>query len=206
MNCRTHKKRIEIVKQYDVIPIAHLKLLNGKTIPSDAGGIIEDSYFIFNCKSKITNLNETIYCGRAVASDFCNLINEPLPNIFNPLKSEIKPNSQCNTSNNIFSSSNEKQNWSPIRIQLYNAIMLIFYNYNIQLNSTLIDIKKKVELRFIEKDYYMIKSVNTILKKYNTTARKIINDLSKYNDLKTYKFDLLIKELEKENIQQYYEF
>ena len=47
MECRGYDKRKKIVKEYNVIPVAHLKLLSHQTKHSDAGSTIKDEYYIF---------------------------------------------------------------------------------------------------------------------------------------------------------------
>lgn len=37
MYCRTHERRVQLCNEYDIKPIGRFKLLNGKTVISDAG-------------------------------------------------------------------------------------------------------------------------------------------------------------------------
>ena len=95
MYCRGHELRVELCKKYDIKPIGRFKLLNGKTVVSDAGNMdITDEYVIFDCTSKTNpEFHETIHCGKHVATDFCNITGYPIPTLFNPLRQETHPNS-----------------------------------------------------------------------------------------------------------------
>lgn len=88
MDCRSEEKRREIVKAYNVKPVAHLQLLSGQKKHSDAGQIIKNDYYIFEAVHKITCKKEIIQCGMGAARDFLRLLNsEGLP-LFNPLCNE----------------------------------------------------------------------------------------------------------------------
>lgn len=52
MNCRGHETRKRIVRDYEVHPEAHIKLLANQQKHSDAGAIIEDEYYVFSAKHK----------------------------------------------------------------------------------------------------------------------------------------------------------
>ena len=47
MECRSEERRQYIVDNYNVVPVAHIQLLNGQTKHSDAGQTIENDYYIF---------------------------------------------------------------------------------------------------------------------------------------------------------------
>lgn len=50
MDCRSTVKRQWIVEHYEVVPVAHIQLLEGQTKHSDAGATIENDYYIFHAK------------------------------------------------------------------------------------------------------------------------------------------------------------
>lgn len=203
MNCRGHNKRKVIVENYFVKPVAHIKLLNGQTIQSDAGSDIEDSYFIFECVSKSSGEKKYINCGRPTANDFCDLIGAKLPPIFNPLKTNVISEPK---GNKTISTNNITSNWNPVRKQLYNATMLLICAWNAVPNTPLFNIKDELETYVTTEPYFSrIKSINTILSKKGITMRDIIDDLSKNNNLRNYKFDLLIDKLKEKQIKQYFE-
>ena len=63
MECRSEERRQYIVDNYNVVPIAHIQLLNGQTKHSDAGQTIENDYYIFEAISKANGKKEIIQCG-----------------------------------------------------------------------------------------------------------------------------------------------
>lgn len=90
MECRSEERRQYIVNNYNVVPVAHIQLLNGQTKHSDAGRTIENDYYIFEATSKIDGKQERIQCGMTAARDFLKKINhEGLP-LFNPLHGETE--------------------------------------------------------------------------------------------------------------------
>ena len=191
MDCRGHEKRLRIVQEYKIIPIAHIKLLNGKIISSDAGGDITDSYFMFNCISKTTNEREIIYCGKPTAIDFCNLTNQKLPDLFNPLKC-TSVSGKLNK-NNIREAEMIDKKWNPMRKQLYNATMLLIAIFDAKPDTPLFVIKEELET-YVDREPFLarIKAINTIISKTNKTMRDIIDELGKNNDLKSFSFDLFL--------------
>lgn len=57
MYCRGHQLREELCKQYDIKPVGHFKLLNGRTVVSDAGNMDITSLIAFQKQIKrIMNL------------------------------------------------------------------------------------------------------------------------------------------------------
>lgn len=74
--CRGHEKRVELVKKYNIKPIIHLPLLNGKVKKSDAEAKIENEYYLFELTPRYgIGKSYVITCGMGVARDFLNLIN-----------------------------------------------------------------------------------------------------------------------------------
>lgn len=204
MDCRGHKKREMIVQHYSVTPIAHIKLINGNKIISDAGGDISDSYFIFTCKSKFNGMEEIIYCGKPTAQDFCNMTNQELPELFNPLKSSEKAEHKQIHSN--YQKLNKSKKWNETRSQLYNATMLLIAIFDAKPNTPLFSIKSELETYVTYEPYFSrIKAINTIIHKSKKTLRDILNDLGQKNNMKEYSFDLLVSKLREKNIQQYFE-
>jgi hypothetical protein len=201
MYCRGHQLREELCKQYDIKPVGHFKLLNGRTVVSDAGNMdITDEYIIFDCTSKTNqDHHESIYCGRYVADDFCRITGYTLPPIFDPLHHD-------NIARGNGGTTNPSPKWNPVRKQLYNIVLLIMtYQGNIKINSVIFDIKRKLEdSQYIE--YFpkcQIKSVNTYLIKMNKTFEDIINALQKDNNLRDFNFDLVLEYMEKNEIPQH---
>lgn len=87
-SCRTEKKRIELVNQNYIKPIAHVRLLNGQERTSCTKDLLTHSYYCFSLQAKNEPIKETFLCGTYAANHFLKLTNqEPLP-LFNPLVAE----------------------------------------------------------------------------------------------------------------------
>lgn len=87
MDCRGARKRAEIVERYNVVPVAHIQLLNGQTKHSDAQAEIYNDYYIFTVSNRDTNeVIDTIQCGMGAATDLLRRIGHGGLPIFNPLR------------------------------------------------------------------------------------------------------------------------
>ena len=199
MNCRGHNNRVNIVNNYDITPLAHLRVLGGMVVHSDAGGDITDSYFLFRCIHKETKQEKIICCGEPTAKDFSLLLHTDLPRIFNPLIDEGYEGGGNHGGGG-------KIRWNRTRKQLYNAVMLFIMWLGNKPHRVLFSIKTELERDTQSAPpLSKIKAVNTLYTQYHTTARSIINDLEKENRLKDFRFDLLLKELERCHIEQHFE-
>lgn len=203
MYCRGHRLREEIVQQFEVKPLGRFKLLNGQSVISNAGNMdIEDEYTIFDCiDRKNSEHHETINCSKYVAEDFCSLSGYTLPPLFNPLKSTGF--SSTHSSGN----SNSKVSWNKIRKQLYDCtLLIIIYFENSSNNRTLLSIKNELEdskyIGYFPKK--QVKAINTYLYRANITFQTILNKLSKNNDLRDFRYDLILEYLNKLDIEQHF--
>lgn len=145
MNCRGEQTRIRIVRDYELVPVAHEKLLNGQEKKSCTGDRLTDSYYCFLLTERESGRKETFLCGSHAAKHFLQLIgSEPLP-LFNPLKSK-------NTSDNRSSSVGEKKvPWNKQAKQLHDSINLLVICWDIIPGVVLSDVKG-----IIEKYYYRV--------------------------------------------------
>lgn len=204
MYCRTHELRLKLCDEYEIKPIGRFKLLNGRTVVSDAGDMdITDEYIIFDCILRKGGQRETIYCGKYVAEDLCKIINCPMPPLFNPLRNTSKSNKSEHQ--NKKGTGNLK--WNPIRKQLYDILLVIIsYLGNVEKESVLFHIKERLENPdYIE--YYPkgeVKSVNTYLKKMDMTFQNIIDELSKTNNIRYFQYDLVLEYLLKQTNDQHF--
>lgn len=188
MDCRGSKRRQEIVRDYDVVPVAHVKLLKGQTKKSDAGPEIDDQYYFFKATNK-NNLHDVqfIQCGMGAARDFLSLTNRKSLPLFNPLVvpvGHVVNNNQPNTR-----SFAKRIKWDPTAEQLHNAIMwiIIIWNTSPRPNSPLFKIKSKLECYPSFKPYdNKIKAVNTMIQNsfHGSTLTDSINNLKKVNNIK----------------------
>lgn len=199
MNCRGHRTRVEIVEKYDVTPLAHLRVLEGMEIQSDAGGDITDSYFLFRCVHKQTSEEELICCGEPTARDFSTLIGTELPRLFNPLQGDGDNGPGAGNGGG-------EPRWNRERKQLYNAVMLFVLCRQNKPHKVLFSIANALEQNVdMSPSLSTIRSVNTLYVKYRTTARDILNELSARNRMRNFEFDLLIRRLQNNGIEQHFE-
>lgn len=196
MECRSEERRQYIVNNYNVVPVAHIQLLNGQTKHSDAGQIIENDYYIFEATGKVNGKKEIIQCGMTAARDFLKKINhEGLP-LFNPLHGvgETGENGGRNSGDN----KSKKVKWNPIAKQLYNAIMWVIVIIDAKPNTAIYEIKEKVwEFKSYKPFQSRVKAVNTIIGKniVGKTLTEAIDELRHDNDIRDgmCEFDKLIE-------------
>ena len=185
MECRSEKTRQYIVDNYNVVPVAHIQLLNGQTKHSDAGQTIENDYYIFEATSKVNGKKEIIQCGMTAARDFLKKINhEGLP-LFNPLHGE----GEIGKKGNKTSGGNESKEvkWNPVAKQLYNAIMWVIVIIDAKPNTAIYEVKEKVwKFKSYEPFPSQVKAVNTIIGKniVGKTLTGAIDELRHDNDIR----------------------
>ena len=204
MNCRGEERRVRIVNEYSVKPIAYLRLLKGQQKRSDAEANLTDKYYIFECVHKLDpNIKDTIICGNGAGEHFLQLINIKSPPLFDPLKSHGMGSK--GKGGNTEGSQIEK--WNEVAKQLYFAIQWVIICWNIIPKGPIIDIKDKIE-KFRENEPYLseIKSVNTMISKdyRKRSLTEMIGEFRKENDLKDYDFKLLSQKLEEKGIKSHF--
>lgn len=195
MNCKGSGKRLIIVRDYNVVPVAHIQLLEGQTKYSDAEAVIKNDYYIFEATCKADGRKEIIQCGMTAAKDFLRLIqHEGLP-VFNPLRQAANNH---NEENGQAGKSNGKagQAWNPTAKQLYNAIMWVIILIDAKPNTPIYEIRADV-CKFKDREPFAsrVKAVNTIIGKRlkGKTLTEAIEELRAKNDIRddVCQFDLL---------------
>ena len=185
MECRSEKRRQYIVDNYNVVPIAHIQLLNGQTKHSDAGQTIENDYYIFEAENKISGRKDIIQCGMTAAKDFLKKMNhEGLP-LFNPLHGETGAGKNGNTTSG--SNGPKASEWNPVARQLYNAIMWVIVIIDAKPNTAIYEVKEKVwKYKSYEPFPSQVKAVNTIIGKnmVGKTLTEAIDELRCDNDIR----------------------
>lgn len=185
MNCRGHETRQRIVRDYEVQPEAHIKLLANQRKYSDAGATIEDEYYVFSAKRKTDGKKEVIQCGMGAARDFLELINHKGLPLFNPLVDPHVNNRQ--EYNNRGSGNIQPEKWNETAKQLYNAIMWLIILWDAKPDTPLFDFKDEViEYKTYEPFESKIKRVNTTIKNGSKgkTLTEMINVYREDNNLK----------------------
>jgi hypothetical protein len=208
MLCKYESRRIEIVEEYDVVPIAHVKLLPSQTKRSCTNRKLKDKYYCFSyVHKKDKNKNGTFLCGSHAATHFLKLLNhEGLP-LFNPLSSEgtnpPRGEGGAGRERNI-------RNWHPVAQELSDAINLLIIYWDVEkLQGPLGEIKKKVEAKYYrEPGYFSIKGINTMIggrgqKKNNLS--NMLKELRKDNPtLREYDFSGINAILKEKNEPSYF--
>lgn len=203
MNCRGEDTREQIVKDYFVKPVDHLRLLNGKSKRSDAEVELSDQYYIFKCVSKTNSkIVDTIICGKYAAEHFLRLTGEDDLPLFDPLKSDLPHNLGKPRRSNP-----NPDKWNKEAKQLYNATQWLIICWDITPHGAITDIKDKL-LKFHSRQPLLsqIKAVNTIISKdrEHRTLTQMINEFRAMNDLKEYDFSLLGNRLREADIQSHF--
>lgn len=203
MNCRGHKKRLQIAENYDIKPVAHIKLLKGQTKHSDAEAVIKNEYYIFTAKSKVDEINKTITCGMGAARDFLNILNIPGLPLFNPLYEEddkkAAAKSESTTNEDI---NKDIDNWNDTAKQLYNAIMWLIIAWDAKPDTPLYKFKDEIiEHKSSTPSNLEIKRVNTVITNGGNgqTMTEIVNKFRTNNKLNDNlcNFSLLSKRMAK---------
>lgn len=200
MQCRGHANRERIVQNYDVVPVAHLKLLNGENRRSDAEATIENEYYIFKVVDRAKgNLIDTIQCGMGAAEDFFRMIPYEKLSIFNPLVGDI--NGRDGGGPHGGDGGRHTVVWNPLARQLYYAIMWTIMLINAEPDTPIYNIKEKVyQYRQYEPYDSKIKGVNTIIRKklHGQTLTEAINQKRLDNNLRDNmcQFDLIQAKLD----------
>lgn len=185
MECRSEKTRQYIVDNYNVVPVAHIQLLNGQTKHSDAGQTIENDYYIFEATSKVNGKKEIIQCGMTAARDFLKKINhEGLP-LFNPLHGEGGTEKKSGKTSG--SGESKEVEWNPVAKQLFNAIMRVIIIIDAKPDTPIFGIREKVwRYKSYEPFRSQVKAVNTIVGKniVGKTLTQAIDELRHDNDIR----------------------
>lgn len=196
MKCMGRKVREQIVKDYKVTPVAHIKLLSGQTKRSDAEADIRDEYYIFEAIDS-NGKKETIQCGMGAARDFLDFLNHSGLPLFNPLHIDRNMGGHGGINPRPRGNENQGQNWNQTAIQLYNAIMWLIIAWDVSPGTPLYEFKKDiVENQNREPFGWKVKRVNTVIQRggHGKTLTDIINSFKNQNNIRddVCQFNLLI--------------
>lgn len=171
-DCRGEKTREQLVHNFEIIPLAHVRLLNGQTKESCAGPTLDREYYIFSYQSHTDKADAgTFICGITVANDFINLIQQQNPAVNRlPLFDPLASLSQAGNANNagragVGRGAQQVANWNPIAKELYDAIGMICIIWNLDnvsgaLESVLFNLARNPMQIPSNSD---IRSINTII-------------------------------------------
>ncbi|MGC9934871.1 hypothetical protein [Priestia aryabhattai] len=204
MLCRGNLTRVKIIEDYNITPIAHVKLLTGQEKKSCTNDRLKDKYYCFSyTHKKNKNISGTFVCGDHAAKHFLKLSNHEGIPLFNPLFSE--GTNYVGGTNNT-DEPRDKREWHPVAQELSNAINLLIICWNVgdNLNGALRRVKEKIEANPENEPYVSnIKSINTVIggKKKNRKLSDIVGKLRKnYPTLREYNFDLINSILDEHSI------
>ena len=137
-DCRGEKTREQLVHDFEIIPLAHVRLLNGQTKESCAGPTLDREYYVFSYQNYADQADVgTFVCGITVANDFINLIQRQNPAVNRlPLFDPLAGLGQVGNANNAGRAgagrgAQQVANWNPIAKELYDAIGMICLMWNL---------------------------------------------------------------------------
>ena len=170
-DCRGEKTRKQLVHDFKIVPLAHVRLLNGQTKESCAGPDVGE-YYVFSYRSNANTTDVgTFVCGITAANDFINLIQRQNPAVNRlPLFDPLAGLGQVGNANNAGCAgagggAQQVSNWNPIAKELYDAIGMICIMWNLNNVSGAL---KSVLFNLIENPMQIpddsdIRSINTII-------------------------------------------
>lgn len=201
--CRGHERRVRLCRDYEITPVAHLKLLAGQVFESCAGGIITDSYFRFHA---VRNGNPDdkgdIICGYPTGCDFCDILGVEKPRLFNPLRVENGGGYGGAGTGGVPPTPR-----NPVMQQLSDAVMLLLAYLPYREDSPLSSIQEKISKYPNATPFTKyIRSVNTILKNNKLTMHDVLENIERRNGpVREFDFELLKQILSESGIVSYFD-
>lgn len=171
-DCRGEKTREQLVQEFEIIPLTHVRLLNGQTKESCAGRTLDREYYVFSYQSYTDQADfGTFVCGITAANDFIYLIHQQNPAInrlplFDPLAG-FGQIGNVNNTNRAGGGGHQVPNWNPIAKELYDAIGMICLMWNLDnVGGALADVLFNLVSNPMQiPDHSDIRSINTIIYK-----------------------------------------
>jgi hypothetical protein len=192
-NCRSRGTRILLVKEYDIVPISRLPVLEGQTKRSSTGNILTKEYYYFSYKRKNSNDKlETFIVGWYAGEHFLELLNHAPLELFGIFKSHNEKSNKKENANTLI----KKDKWNPLALELFRVINIILMAWDVKEVGTLTNILQEItNNKTIEPPQYLVKSVNTIIekKKKKRTIYKMLDEFRRKKDIINFKFPLTTK-------------
>jgi hypothetical protein len=203
INLRGEANKDKFIREHDIKPVSHQKLLKGQTKYSVGGGKLTDQYYCFLYNKKGQKQQHTFICGYSIAKRLLEKTNQAELPLFNPLKTgdDTVQGERVGDSNN--NQHNNRRQWDAVAKQLSDAIGLFITYWDKEIDRILAERKLEVNQYYYNEPFdWKIKSVNTCLRRtlHDKTLKDIEIELSKDNDMKHYDFSLLNKILSKYDI------
>ena len=201
LNCRGHNTRVKIVDSYNIVCSAHIQLLAGQTIHSDAEREIERDYYVFICTHKITKKEDRIICGGGAARDLLALSGHTAPPIFNMLHG-VRDGGEGHEGHDVEGNdSKQAEYWEPASKQLYNAIMILITAWGLGPGPIYKYLEEARKYKGYKPFPNRINRINKILERHDVYMNDILMNLRETNpNLRDYQFNLLTEILEQNGI------
>lgn len=203
--CRSSEVRERLVQEYDIKPIAHVRLLNGQERRSCTKDLLTDSYYCFSYRAKNGDVSGTFLCGTYAANHFLEIIHHPKLKLFDPLAIETVGTGTIDGTNR---NGGFNDTWHPAAKQMFNAINLIVICWGKAPGGVLQKIMGEIEkYKNREPLPRQIKAINTILSRdrRGRTLQQMLDELrNENNKIQYFSFDLLNEALSKNKIEKSY--
>ncbi|OWA34243.1 hypothetical protein B9G55_18155 [Saccharibacillus sp. O16] len=203
--CRGLETRRKLKEEYDLKPIAHVRLLTGQQRRSCTGNLLTDSYYCFSYKKHNGKDEGDFLCGEHAATSFLELTGHKKIPLFDPLSHQ----GTLKAGKNIDSISSAEK-WNPIAKQLYDAINLLLICWGSMPGQALRDISEKL-LKYKNCPPFpsQIKAVNIVISKdkKERTLNQMLDELRIQNkSLRQFDFSLLTHVLKEEKVEKTFFF
>lgn len=205
MNCYGHDTRVKIVEKYNLKCIAHIRLLKGQKIRSDAERDITNSYYIFHCINKSDNkVVESIVCGTGAARDLMKLANISAPPVFNMLH---EAGGDRKASSEVLSGekTQKEEKWDDAAKQLYNAIMILITAWNLKPGPIYDYLEEAKKYKYCTPFPNRVDKINKIIHRNKTSLRLVLKKMKQENNIRNYEFNYLEDILHKNGLKSYFE-
>lgn len=187
-NCRGDARKLEILTDYTLEPVAHLKLLNGQKM-NGCCGPLRDRYYVFRVSPKSGGEPGEMIVGYHCAEDFLRLLQLQRLPLFNPLTQQ---SSGAGGGGGVTGGAS----WHPLTREVYNAVNLLSmawgghrpYGFLLEILN---NIHSSPSTRIDDK---IVRRLNTTIAKdrESRTLRQMIDALAAANpNFKEYHFPLI---------------
>jgi hypothetical protein len=208
-SCWGSENKKRICSEYIVTPVLHLRALAGKSKPSCAGRDVETWFYMFRAQNRETKRIENFFAGEHAANEFLRIIPAASLPRFNPLI-DIMPDPEAVEDDEVGHPPNAGnhdvgQHRTALNLELFRAVRLFAYwvpeDPDAPLSGLISDID---ECQSDRRNKTLVKSLNTMIKKYNSTLRSMINDLeSRGYRIRYFRFPHILSAIEELGVQNY---
>lgn len=187
INCYGEEKRRRLVCDYEITILRRFYLLPGQTLQGCCRAI-KDLAYEFSFKNRRTKKIGTVYCGHGAGDDFLQLVNQPVPPIFN--WKSCRANGEAGWGGKT----DGDKPVHPLNQEMLDALHLFFSVKNLAVDieqptgELFQKINKNLDVPILPSE---VRSINTIFRKYKTTTGRLLQDyrsLTNGHNAKTFHF------------------